>query len=51
MLGSFFSDYLVPMLQNRVDQVRCDILATSFYVRFWHKADITIALGNVRFWG
>jgi hypothetical protein len=20
-------------------------------VRFWHKADITIALGNVRFWG
>jgi hypothetical protein len=51
MLGSFFSDYLVPMLQNRVDQVRCDILATSFYVRYWHKADILVAPSNVRFWG
>jgi hypothetical protein len=49
MRGSFFSDYLVPMLQNRVDQVRCDILATSFYVRYWHKADMAIALSNVRF--
>jgi hypothetical protein len=21
------------------------------YVRFWHKANITIAANNVRFWG
>jgi hypothetical protein len=22
-----------------------------WYVRFWHKADIPVALGDVRYWG
>jgi hypothetical protein len=25
-------------------------IACTAYVRFWHKADITIALNHVRFW-
>jgi hypothetical protein len=27
------------------------IFAAAHFVRFWHKADITTALINVRFWG
>jgi hypothetical protein len=28
-----------------------DLFAASHFVCFWHKADITIVLNDVRYWG
>jgi hypothetical protein len=36
--------------RRRGDRIT-QLFAALHFVRFWHKADIKVAPGNVRFWG
>jgi hypothetical protein len=35
----------------KIGREKADLFAASHLVCYWHKADMTIALSNVRFWG
>ena len=39
------------LLSSNVDVIVVDGTAAATDVRFWHKADMPVALRNVRFWG
>ena len=46
-----FSTHYQSSQAHGVIVARATIRLASDDVRFWHKADITIVLNNVRFWG
>jgi len=40
-----------PLLARADEVIEIAAICCGAYVRFWHKADITIAANDVRFWG